>query len=80
MSGSGSSTDHSNMVIVASLLTSHTLALLLFHVLARVLCDYGSIHQIVEVGEDVVHQTMLQRVCQSLQGTTLSLGIIVYSL
>jgi hypothetical protein len=51
------------------------LALAIFHPFALPLCHDCSINQVLECGEGMIHQLILQRVDQASQETILSLGV-----
>jgi hypothetical protein len=61
--------------IVASRLGSTNLALAILHLFALPLCHDCSINQVLECGEGMIHQLILQRVYQASQETILSLGV-----
>jgi hypothetical protein len=61
--------------IVASTLRSTDLTLAILHLFMLPLCHDCSINQVLESGEGMIHQLILQRVDQASQETILSLGV-----
>jgi hypothetical protein len=64
-------------VMAAPRLRPTDLALAILHLLALPLCHDRSVDQVLECGEGVVHQLILQRVDQASQETILPLGVCV---
>jgi hypothetical protein len=61
--------------IAAPRLRPTDLALAIFHLFALPLCHDCSVNQVLECGECMIHQQILQRVDQASQETILSLGV-----
>jgi hypothetical protein len=61
--------------IATSRLGSTDLALAILHLFVLPLCHDCSVNQVVECGEGMIHQLILQRVDQASQETILYLGV-----